>query len=402
MGSSRRGDGSGSYRVRGFHGTAFYASRAAQRHRTGTAAATVPARAQASARVCARVWTLVVLGVLCGACGVLAAYVALAHARVPDVCDGIDGLNRGEQRTCVPPAPQDVRVGGTDPAVAAYRYARAALPPTEPRTRVYTRDTVLRGTAAHARLAFALAAGGRAALRCDVRSGAALDVLLLDAAQYARLAAGRGGAHDALWSKTGTTRAATTFTARTAGVYSLVAARRSAAVPSYAALAANVTTAAHRVSNATAAETCAAPCVLRAVRADETVVVEYTGAADWVAAPVHRGAGHANRAALAALGVLVALALVFFALFVRELCRTVVVASADTADAPPPAPAGDAPVNENTPATPLIGDSDGDCKGGVTPSAPPAYAPDNDGSATDNAAVADGYSNVYAINVSPY
>ena len=338
-------------------------------------------------------WTLVVLAVLCGACCAMAAYVALAHARVPDVCDGIDGLNRGEQRTCRPPQTQDVRVTGTAADVTAYRYATAALPPTEPRTRVYTRREELRGRARRD-LAFALAAGGTAALRCDVYAGAALDVLLLD------------GAHDAVWSRTGTTRAATTFTARTAGVYRLVAAGRSPAVPSFLTLTANVTTAAYRVDRATASATCAAPCMLARVRADETVVVEYTGAREWVAAPVHRGPGHRSRTALTVVGVLAALALGCTALFAAELHRTVrlcasPVPAPDPDPVPPPPPQTTTtllhvPANENTPTAPLLADA-------CTPSAPPAYEADSAVTAsflTDNAFAADD-ADPYAINANP-
>ena len=68
--------------------------------------------------------------------GMIVVFVALvvSGSRVDDVCDGIDSINAGEQRTCRPLKTEDVRISEPWEGVTAYRYDNDNMPPTETRT----------------------------------------------------------------------------------------------------------------------------------------------------------------------------------------------------------------------------------------------------------------------------
>ena len=251
-----------------------------------------------------------------------AAGVALLLALVPParaVCDGAASVNRGEQRTCTPPAPQDVALvlagADTDTAgVAAYRYATADLPPAANRTtQRQHRDTV--APESYVYHDFALAAHGTVAFRYALDSRA--DVYLMDAAQFGAFCARH--ARDALWAARDTTAAAGTHTAAGAGVLYLVVdntrTRGTVGVDEHV----TVTTRVLSVSRATARKSCAAACTFRAVRPDETVVVEYTGTRDSVGASLRRGTPRHSTQTIAVAVVGAAVAAVACVVFVATI-----------------------------------------------------------------------------------
>lgn len=103
---------------------------------------------------------LVTLVVLCLAAAAGAVVFGVRDARSDALCDGIDSINRGEQRVCRPPRTGDVRLSRSWPNLTAYRYAAAALPDTVPHTAHWAQNTSLYPRECAA-LDFALAAGGR-------------------------------------------------------------------------------------------------------------------------------------------------------------------------------------------------------------------------------------------------
>ena len=235
---------------------------------------------------------LVTLVALCLAAAAGAIVFGVRDARADVLCDGIDSINKGEQRVCRPPRTGDVRLSRAWPNLTAYRYAAAALPGTVPHTAHWARTTGLYPRECAA-LNFSLAAGGRANYTFRAEAGGAVRAYLMTAAQY------RGfrekGAARSEWACERSAHGTTVYTAKQAGIYVAVVATRGSSVRVEQEV--TVTTTQYRLSRATARETCAGPeqCAFWGVRSSEVVVLEYTGDRDSVHVDVLSGNGPRRR-----------------------------------------------------------------------------------------------------------
>lgn len=357
--------------------------------------------------------------VLCGALAALIV-VCVLFARLPNVCDGADSLNRGEQRLCQPEAPVDVKVSRAREDVTAYRYATAELPATEVHTETFVYQEKL-ARYDYRYFNFALSAGGNVSWEYTFSDKASL--YLMNVTQYRDF--DKRSIRTNLWRKVDTLAASDTYTAAVAGVYYLaVENRHSRKVTAQERV--TVTTARYRVDDAAhpPRESCptGTKCVFRRVQPDETVIAAYTGSRQSVNVALHAGKGAFNTEVISPIVVCVVI-IVMLGPYWLVLCIGCVMVAVEKAgedksgapapDAPAKTPDGGAKVAQPTadpvPLTPL-GPTPGSAAYPATPygtaapapenpdGLPPAYAAGTDASvypATD----APGYSgNVYGVD----
>lgn len=228
--------------------------------------------------------------------GALAALIAVPvlYAHLPNVCDGADSLNRGEQRLCQPEAPVDVKMSKAHPDVTAYRYASLEGLATETYTETYTYSEELRKYD-YRYFNFALSENGTVSWDYTFSDRACL--YLMNVTQYRDF--DRRSIRTNLRSNLNVMQASGSWIAPAAGVYYLAIENRySKKVKAVESV--TITTARYKVDDRAhpPVDLCAAntKCVFRAVQPNETIIVQNAGTSKEANVALYAGKGEFNTA----------------------------------------------------------------------------------------------------------
>ena len=222
---------------------------------------------------------------LCICLGIGAILFGTLDPRVDAVCNDIEDINKGEQRMCRPPKTQNVKVINFRDHMKAYRYAVDNLPGTFMRTTHWDYNETV-WSDEHRRFRFELSAGGVVNFTSQASPGSVFDIFLMTRAQYKAFVS--KGITDSVWSNKTTAYSSMTYTAETADLFYIVSFARGTVGVNHQV---TVTSSVYNVSETTASEVCTSNCILKTVRHDEVVILEYTGLSKNLVTFVYSGKG---------------------------------------------------------------------------------------------------------------
>ena len=214
---------------------------------------------------------------------------------VDDVCDGIDNINVGEQRTCKPLKTENVKISESWEGITAYRYDNNNTPPTQMHT---TNISYMERVRSYGweYYDFALSANGSVSFTYTVaNSSKTMDVHLMTLKQYEHFK-DKESVGETLWSMRETMVARHNFTATVGGVYFIVINNLKYS-GFYVQEDLNITTEVYLVDPTTAKEYCpdGEKYTFQNVEPTETIIVNYSGNNSYVNVVVHRGKGSFNK-----------------------------------------------------------------------------------------------------------
>ena len=226
------------------------------------------------------------MGVLLFA-GCLEPLVVLAlESKTDALCGGIDSVNKGEQRMCMPPKTQDVKISSYWEDLTAYRYDIKNLPETEVRTSYFEENEWIYKYS-YTYFNFGLLPGGFMNFTYQTAYENMMDIYLMTPAQYRDFKNEKP--FDFEWGSKNTSHASHVFTAKEAGVYYIVVDAKHKSVKVLKKV--DITTPAYKMSNSTAKEACGYSCTFKKVHNDEVVIIEYLGKRADVQVKVFSGKG---------------------------------------------------------------------------------------------------------------
>lgn len=238
-----------------------------------------------------------------GSCIALSFIAAVSRSDA--LCNGIDSINRDEQRVFVPPKTQDVMISSSWNDLKAYRYDIKNLPETEVRTTCLKNMVWVYQN--YRSFSFGLLPGGFVNFTYQIRN-ATVDIHLMTPTQYKNFKNKKP--IESEWCSKNTSYVSHVFTAKEAGVYYIVVDAKYMRV-SIITEKVNITTPAYKVSNDTAKEVCTMGCTFKKVHNNEIVILEYLGKDSDVYVNVWSGKGSFQKSFI--FPILVSCALILFA-----------------------------------------------------------------------------------------